>query len=76
MDLDDEKGEEKEKRWSRIIWEGIDRRIIKTTRSISPACRMEPWWKGFGETQFNAISRLVRTFKVVSGKLSGPFSFP
>lgn len=44
-------------------------RIIKTTGSISPAWRMEP----FGETQFNAISRLVRTFKVVSGKLSGPF---
>lgn len=75
MDVDDKK----KKRSSGIIWEGIDGRIIKTTRSISRPKRAEwraPWWKGFGETQFNAISRLVRTFKVVSGKLSGPFSFP
>ena len=60
----------------------IRRRIITTARGAL-AWRIE-WRMEHGtrlerapvETQFNAISRLVGTFKVVSGRLSGPFSFP
>lgn len=68
-----------ERRTTRLT---IRRRIITTARGAL-AWRIE-WRTEHGtrlerapvETQFNAISRLVGTFKVVSGRLSGPFSFP